>query len=253
MSQQEPAVYNLEFSDDVDFWTGAGAASRRTFLMPLPDATRFVAFGVVGPGDTVLFVARGRVGAHLGAFLATLERDGARVELYARPPLPWHLVKRYTSDDPYESQETEGPKNPPVQGFVALGGGAQTGGAGLLETPPEPLSTASFSWPAEVTPSRRVIVIPASGEDDFVAFGVCGAPDRFVFVARGRVSDHLGGFSERMKLAGASLELRDAPPLPFLQAYVDQHAGALFSACACAAGTCEILTHTSAQVAARAS
>jgi hypothetical protein len=235
MSQQEPAVYNLEFSEDVAFWAEAGEGARRAFLMPLPDPGRFVAFGVVGPGDTVHFVARGRVHTHLGAFIDSMERDGARVELYTRVPLPWNLVKRYTSDDPYENQETEGPREPPVRGLVAYGGGAQvsTGVVQTLAFEPslasEPLASASFGWPTELAPTRRVIIIPATGGDDFIAFGVCSAPDRFVFVARGCMSTQLGGFLDRMKLAGATVEHCDWPPLTFLQAYANKYAGALFS------------------------
>ncbi len=228
MGQQEPAVYNLEFSEDVAFWAEAGEGSRRTLVMPLPDPSRFVAFGVVGPGDTVLFVARGQVREHLGAFLSTMERDAARVELYARVPLPWNVVKRYTSDEPYESHETEGPRNPPVQGLVAYGGGAADGKACLLENRTTSLSSTGLAWPDATSP-RHVIIIPATGGDDFIAFGYCLSPSRFVFVARGCLSTELGGFTERMTLAGASVDLCAWPSPSFLELYANNHADALFS------------------------
>lgn len=231
MSQREPAVYNLEFTEsDAPFWADAGSAARCTFLMPLPDPSGFVAFGVVGADSTVLFVARGRVREHLGAFIAAMEGGGARVELYTRVPLPWHLVKRYTSDEPYESQETEGPKIPPVQGLVGYGGGAEDGAAALQEGRTAALTSQSIAWPQELTPTRHVVVMPGSGEDDFLAFGVCEAPDRFVFVARGTVSAQLGGFLDRMKLDGATVSLCDWPEDAFLRGYLHEHYTELFGA-----------------------
>ena len=226
MSQREPAFYNLEFTEnDAPFWAEAGSASRRTFLMPLPDPTSFVAFGVVGSDNTVLFVARGRVREHLGAFIAAMEGNSAGAELYARVPLPWHLVKRYTSDDPYENQETEGPREPPVRGLVAYGGGAEDGEACLEEGRTASLSTGSFGWPSGVlATTRRVYVMPGADADEFLAFGVCLSPERFVFLARGSRSTGLAGFRDRVKLEGVLLEDCTCPPLGFLDTYLKKYA-----------------------------
>jgi hypothetical protein len=239
MSQQEPAFYNLEFDGEAPFWDGAGDVSRRTFVMPLSNPVEFLAFGVVGPATTVHFVARGRMGEQLGEFSTRMARAGAALELYARPPLPWHLVKRYTSDEPYESMETEGPKPPPINGIVAYGGGADEEQR-LVQT--EPLGGACPSWPRDATSNRSVIIIPVPDcDEDFLAFGVCTLPDRFVFAVRGRVVEDLGTFIDQMTEAGATVDLVDWPSLPFLQAYLYEQAPHLFTRPTLMAGTGHVL------------
>lgn len=238
MSQQEPAFFDLEFFGDVPFWGDAEGSPRRTFLMPLPEATGFLAFGVVGPSDTVRFVARGKLREHLGEFITRMDRAGASVELYERPPLPWPFLKRYLSDEDYESYETEGPKNPPVNGIVAYGGGADALHAKYTGEEVAPISSDSLVWPAENT-AREVIVIPLGCTGDFMAFGVCRPQppvnkELFVFAARGRVDEQLGDFIARMKNGGASVHLHDWPPLGYLRLYVKKHFTALFAACAVA-------------------
>ncbi|QSQ19907.1 hypothetical protein JY651_32100 [Pyxidicoccus parkwayensis] len=226
MNQREPVFYNLEFTEnDAPFWAEAGNTTRCAFLMPLPDPSGFVAFGVVGSDSTLLFVARGRVHEHLGAFIASMNGGGARVELYARAPLPWDVVKRYTSDDPYENQETEGPREPPVRGLVGYGGGADAGSVQLQQASTATLSAATLAWPSAALPStRRVYVMPGAATDEFLAFGVCSSPDRFVFLARGRKSDELEGFLARVRLDGATVEECTWPAPLYLQAYLNQHA-----------------------------
>ncbi|MFP2925544.1 hypothetical protein ACLESO_10055 [Pyxidicoccus sp. 3LG] len=228
MSQQEPVFYNLEFFGDASFWTGAGDSPRRTFLMPLPNPAEFLAFGVVDPSSTVLFVARGRVGEHLGEFVSRMVRDGATVELYARPPLPWELVKRYIKDDPYENQETDGPRKPPVKGLVAYGGGADEAHLLLTQQVTVTLASESLTWPAEQSCTRRVIVMPVSAGAEFLAFGVCASPDRFVFVARGAVADK-AAFLTRMTQAGATVEHHEVAPLAFIQDWLDEYCPTLVS------------------------
>ena len=232
MSQQDPVFHDLEFFGDAPFWAEGGNATRRTFLMPLPDPAGFLAFGVVGPSDTVLFVARGKVREHMGAFIARMAQAGASVELYDRPPLPWHLVKRYTSDDPYEGQETEGPKNPPVNG-IAYGGGADPDHKLWAENRCERMDGDTRLWPAH-NPNREVIISPMGHGTGFMAFGVCRSKpgdfkELFVFAARGRVEDQLSEFIVRMKRAGASVRLHDWPPVKYVSQYIKEHHGALFS------------------------
>ncbi|MCP3138994.1 hypothetical protein [Pyxidicoccus xibeiensis] len=224
MSQQEPAFYNLEFSSDASFWEGAGDSQRRTFLMPLPDPAEFLVFGVVDPSSKVLFVARGRVRDHLGEFVSRMTRDGASVEFYARPPLPWQLVKRYIKDDPYEHQETDGPRNPPEQGIAAYGGGADEKHALLIQEATINLPSDPVAWPPAQGCSRRVIVMPGSDVSEFLAFGVCDNPDRFVFAARGATADK-AAFLLRMAQDGATVEHHEVvpPELPYVQAWLDEH------------------------------
>ncbi|MBZ4414972.1 hypothetical protein [Myxococcus sp. RHSTA-1-4] len=213
MSQQEPAFYNLEFFGDAPFWNGAGDAARRTFLMPLPNPAEFLAFGVVGPSSTVHFVARGRALEHLGEFTARMAQAGATVELYARPPLPWPLVKRYTSDEPYESGETDGPKPPPINGLMGYGGGA-TEEYSLTRS----ITTENVGWPSETT---RKVVVMKPNDNEFFAFGVCSSPGPlFVFAARGNMAD-LGSFADRMTLARASVEYPEQPSESYLRDYLE--------------------------------
>jgi hypothetical protein len=222
MSQQEPAFYNLEFYGDALFWEGAGNDTRRAFLMPLSNPAEFVAFGVFGPSKTVHFVARGRVQDHLGSFLASMQQAEAGVELYERVPLPWPLVKRYTSDDPFEGTETDPPKGTTNGGRIYYAGGA---GKDQLNTYLE--ITATPTWPSGTnltTDTRKVFIMPLPGQGEFLALGVCSAPeqnvDRFVFMAQAGVGEHLDGFIARMKQASASVVLCDWPPLSYLQKYV---------------------------------
>jgi hypothetical protein len=114
----EPDFHDLEFSSGITFWTQGDAATRRVYLMPLSNPAEFLAFGVLVPPDTVLFVARGKVREHLGDFLANMERERARVELYAMPPLPRELIKRYTKDDPFEGAEEDPPRDPIKSGKI---------------------------------------------------------------------------------------------------------------------------------------
>ncbi len=217
MSQQEPTFYNLKFFGDAAFWEGAGDISRRAFLMPLSNPAEFVAFGVFGESDTVHFVARGRVREHLGDFLERMEEAGASATLYARVPLPWPLVKRYTSDSPYENHETEGPKGSTNEGIL-YGGGA---GDQLWNGDVQELSVNPF-WPTSL--NRKVFVLSLSGGVEFLALGVCKndlGKDLFVFVATGNASTQRADFISRMMQDGASVEESTWPPLPYLQKYLD--------------------------------
>lgn len=222
MSHQEPVLYNLKFSVDLPYWRGVEDSSRRVFLMPLSNPAEFVAFGVFGPSNTVLFVARGRVGERLGDFLERMKRSGAGVELYARAPLPWPLVKRYTSDDSFDGEETDPPK-----GSTDVGRISYAGGSGSLlwnEVMSVPISEEP-SWPAQPVSSRKVFIMPLTGHEEFLAMGVCTdvpvpGGSLFVFVARGKVVDHLDAFVARMRATGIYVELCDWPPLDFLQQYV---------------------------------
>jgi hypothetical protein len=236
MSRQEPVFYNLEFFGDAPFWTGVGDnTTRRTFLMPLPNPTEFLAFGVFGPESTVHFVARGRLRENLGDFTARMVEAGATVELYERPPLPWAVVKRYSKDLPYH-QEVEGPKNPPVQGFAGFGGGADADASRWVAGVSVELSSEQLTWPAVDSP-RHVLILPSGSENQFLALGVCLPRDasdkhRFVFAARGNVDNDLASFVLRMKEDGAIITLRDWPPqeLAYLRLYLKAHFDAFFLA-----------------------
>jgi hypothetical protein len=225
MSQQEPSFYNLEFFGDAAFWEGAGDVTRRAFLMPLSNPAEFVAFGVFGTSDTVHFVARGRVGEHLGDFLKRMEEAGASATLYARVPLPWPLVKRYTSDKPYENHETEGPEGSSNEGLT-YGGGAEPGykftSTNISQDP---------IWPANADSStRKVFVLPLSEPDGlkFLALGVCYrsvTPEGYLFVfeAKGSAGAQRTDFINRMQQAGVSVEECTWPSLVFLQTHLDKN------------------------------
>lgn len=235
MSRQEPEYYNLEFFGDAPFWAGAGDSARRTFLMPLPNPIEFLAFGVFGPSSTVHFVARGRLREHVGDFTARMVEAGATVELYERPPLPWALVKRYISDEPYEHREIEGPKEPPVQGFASYGGGADDQGSLWEGKVTLSLYDQTLAWPALDNP-REVIIVPSGRDREFLAMAVCLPKDsadkhRFVFAARGSVDADLGNFITRMRAERATVRLHDWPPqtLVYLRAFLKLHFGAFFS------------------------
>jgi hypothetical protein len=220
-SHQEPAVYNLEYFGDALFWEGAGDSRRRALLMPLSNPSEFLAFGVFGSSDTVHFVARGRVREHLGDFIARMAEAAASVELYERVPLPWSLVKRYTSDDPFDGEEVTPPKESSNGGRIALPGGmgAPTGNPVILSISENPI------WPSPLDgATREVFIMSLPGHETFLAMGVCTPPapaqSQFVFVATGQVAGDLGDFIARMKQAGASVKLCDWPPLSILQQYV---------------------------------
>lgn len=127
--------YELEFSSDAPFWTVGDASTRRVYLMPVPIPSEFLAFGVLGPENTAIFVARGRVREDLGSFIARMVQDGARVELYTEPPLPKWLVDYYTKGPPHEGKEYDDPPDQPTPG-AAPGEGSTT------------TSTATASKPA---------------------------------------------------------------------------------------------------------
>ncbi|QRN96792.1 hypothetical protein JRI60_48760 [Archangium violaceum] len=222
MSYQEPVLYNLKFSVDYPYWRGVEDRSRRVFLMPLSNPAEFVAFGVFDPSNTVLFVARGRVGERLGDFLERMKRSGADVELYERVPLPWPLVKRYTSDDPFDGSETSPPKGSTDAGRISYAGGA---GPSLWEAVMSVPISDGPTWPAQYVSARKVFIMPLPGHEEFLALGVCtDVPESgkhlFVFAARGEVAVHLDGFVARMRATGTYVGLCDWPSLSFLQQYV---------------------------------
>jgi len=186
-------------SSDVPFWPREDATTRRTFLMPLSNPSEFLAFGVLGPSNKVLFVTRGKVCDHLGDFTARMVRAGASVEFHARPPLPESILKEYTSFDITEA-----------------------------EKPLPPSSSQEFSsegslWPEEDTNMRQAIFVPLPSPDEFLAFGVFGESERLAFVAKGRVRDHLGYFIARMMREGARVGLYTRPPQPHLRKYISNH------------------------------
>jgi hypothetical protein len=220
--EQEPIFYSLEFDSDVTFWTQGDASTRHVFLMPLRTPTEFLAFGVLAPSSQVLFVARGQVEAHLADFLARMKQAEARVELYARPPLPGDILRKYGNGDPIEQQEGEPPPPPP-------------GGPGLVSNEPtsafslRDLSGEALLWPEDGASTRQALFVLLPGSAEFIAFGVFqparDARYRFrtPFVARGSVREHLGSFIARVLREGARVEFHARPPLRPLEEYLARH------------------------------
>jgi hypothetical protein len=118
----KPPYYELEFSSDATFWTEGNASSRRTYLMPVPTPSEFLAFGVLVPSKKVIFVARGRIREDLGGFIDRMVRDAATVELYARPSLPASFVNDYVKGPPHEGHEYDLPPDPSNPGLTATPG-----------------------------------------------------------------------------------------------------------------------------------
>jgi hypothetical protein len=87
-----------------------------------------------------------------------------------------------------------------------------------MQTQPEFYSLEFFSdanfWTAGDASTRRTFLMPLSSPREFLAFGVLSPSNELIFVAQGRVVDHLGPFIERMKQEGATVELYARPPLP---------------------------------------
>ncbi len=88
-------VESYERLRDVTLWTAGDALTRRVLLAPVKDPSRFLALGVLGATAQVLFALTGAVQGELGDFIARMGREEARVELYARPPLPESLLHTY--------------------------------------------------------------------------------------------------------------------------------------------------------------
>lgn len=91
-------VDRYEHFRDADLWTAGDALSRRAILLPVHDPAEFVAFGVVEPSEEVLFAFSGTVREQLGEFISQMVKEGARVELHARSPLPEQLLHQYLSN-----------------------------------------------------------------------------------------------------------------------------------------------------------
>lgn len=202
MSKPTPPLYDLEFSEEVDFWIGGNAFTRCTFLMPVSPPSEFLAFGVLRPSEQVLFVARGKVQEHLGDFISRMVQAGAQVELYVRAPVPGWLIKKYTSDPPFEGHEYEDPQNPPVNGLM-------------------PINTQSYSasstgslWTEGEARTRRALLVPVREPSQFLALGVTGSPDKVHFALQGSVQEQLGELIARMVQEQARVELYARPPLP---------------------------------------
>ena len=83
-----------------ELWTAGDAFSRRALLTPLSNTSEFMALGVLGTEDTVYFALKGPVREELGAFIAQMTQEGAKVELYAEPPLPDTVLSRYLTEPP---------------------------------------------------------------------------------------------------------------------------------------------------------
>ncbi|QSQ23215.1 hypothetical protein JY651_50460 [Pyxidicoccus parkwayensis] len=202
MSKPYLPYYDLEFASDALFWSGEEASERRIFLMPSSPPSKFVGFGVARASREACFVARGTVVDHLGHFISRNVREGVRVELYVKPPLPQWLLERYTTNPPWEGHEYESPPNPPVSGLVATG---------VKRYAPSPTGAL---WSEGDGSNRVAFIIPMHDAAEFLAFGMLGSRAEEHFIRVGRVENQLGDFIEQMKREEARVELRAMPPLP---------------------------------------
>jgi hypothetical protein len=202
LSKPDLPYYDLEFSSDAPFWSGEEASERRIFLMPTSPSSKFVGFGVARASKEVCFVARGVVADHLGHFISRNVREGVRVELYVKPPLPHWLLERYICDPPWEGHEYEKPPNPPVGGLVTTG---------VERYAPSPTGAL---WSEGDGSNRVAFIIPVHDAAEFLALGMLGSQAEEHFIRVGRVEGQLGDFIEQMKREGARVELRTIPPLP---------------------------------------
>lgn len=209
--QTQPEFYSLEFDSDARFWTAGEALTRCTFLMPLSSPAEFLAFGVLKPSNELIFVARGRVIDHLGPFIARMKEAGATVELYARPPLPAHLIHQYTKGDGHEQKETDvPPPAPDALGKVTLSGAAST---------PRLLTSETDLWASVDGRDRRVVKLPIPDVmDQWLAFGLVAVDtaeyrERVCFVARLKTSEL------STTLGGVAVSDQDVPST--LRQYMD--------------------------------
>jgi hypothetical protein len=208
----QPEFYSLEFFSDAHFWTVGDASTRRTFLMPLATPREFLAFGVLSPSNELIFVARGRVMDHLGPFLTRMKQAEATVELYARPPLPGHIIREYTKGDGHEQKETDAPPPAPdAQGKVILSGSAPT---------PQRLTAQMNLWASVSGSTRRVLKLPIPEvKEEWLAFGLVEVDsveclEQVAFVARLKTSE-LGA-----TLGGVAVSDQDVPTT--LRRYVEE-------------------------------
>lgn len=199
MSKPQPPFYDLKLSSDITFWSEGATAERQAFLMPLANPYEFLGFGVLGKPQEVCFVVRGTVEEHLGAFITQMRRDGAKVELYTRAPVPGWLLTQYTGGGPFEGHEYEGPPPQPVNGLA-----------------PERIDTfaETLLWTEVHALSRLALLVPVNDPSDFLAIGMLRQPEKILFVRAGSVRDDLGAFIERMVRDGARVEFHARPPLP---------------------------------------
>ncbi len=86
-----PEFYELEYFSNANFWTRGEASMRRAVIVPLTPS-EFLGFGVLGPTNEVLFMARGRVDEHQEGFIARMEQAGASVEFRAQRPVSRFIV-----------------------------------------------------------------------------------------------------------------------------------------------------------------
>jgi hypothetical protein len=208
----QPEFYSLEFFSDANFWTVGDASTRRTFLMPLASPGEFLAFGVLGPSNELIFVARGRVMDHLGPFLTRMKQAEATVELYARPPLPDDIIHEYTKGDGHEQKETDvPPPAPDALGKVTLSGSSST---------PQLLTAQTDLWSSVSGSIRRVVKLPIPGvKEEWLAFGLVGVDsaqyrERVSFVARLKTNE-LGA-----TLGGVAVSDQNVPTT--LRQYVEE-------------------------------
>ncbi len=201
MNKPTPPFHDLEFFDLPAFWTQGDALSRYALLMPVSTPSEFLAFGVLRPSQEVLFVARGQVREHLGEFIARMGREQARVELYARAPVPGWLRRKYASAPPFEGHEYEEPPEPPVNGLTPIDTKPYASHGGAL-------------WPEGDPSTRRTLLLPVKDPSRFLALGGRGAAEEVLFALTGSVREELGELIARVGREQSRVELHARPPLP---------------------------------------
>ncbi|NOK03988.1 MULTISPECIES: hypothetical protein [Myxococcus] len=200
-------VYELEDALEASFGTKGDATSRRVFIVPVSQPSSFVAFGALwpSPADLVeaLFVAKGNLEEHLGAFVERMVREEAVVELCVYPPLPRSLVDQYASVPPYEGYEYEAPPGTPVRGMSA-------------DASVEPYSRLRDStlWTRGDIASRHTYLSPLSDPSQFLALGVIAPPStNVVFATRGSIVEDLGSLIAHVLREQSFVEMHANPPL----------------------------------------
>ncbi|ATB35239.1 hypothetical protein CYFUS_000651 [Cystobacter fuscus] len=202
MSPSTPPFHDLEFPNDVPLWPSNDTATRRVFLMPAPDPSLFVAFGVLGASAEVSFVARGSLLENLGFFIERMLRESARVGLYALPPVPRELIEKYGAPPPFEGHEFEAPPKPPVAGLASD------------RVQAYPARGSAPLWAQGGSAARRAILVPVRDPSGFLVLGLHGSPPTVLFALKGSVTEDLPRLLARLRREDCHVELFAVPPLP---------------------------------------
>lgn len=79
-------------------WPEGDTLTRRALLVPVKEPSHFLVLGVQGPAQEVCFALTGSLQEQLGDLIDRVGREQSLVELYARPPLPEPIWRKYLSE-----------------------------------------------------------------------------------------------------------------------------------------------------------